>query len=184
MKRTLTAIAAVLLLMTPRLTRAEAGAEPDTALVTRTELQGLLDGLNEQLQTLQSDTDKLKRFKFSGYLQARTEFSEASNDSVKVSGSPATITTPNNTRFYIRRARLKLTYDSSPLTQAVIYLDGGQDRTIRLLEAYVTLLDPWTPYHDHQLTAGQFNVPFGYEIERSSSVRELSRGVGAGGIGS
>jgi phosphate-selective porin O/P len=90
-----------------------------------------------------------------------------------VSGSPATLTPANNERFYIRRARLKLTYDSSPLSQAVVYFDGGQDRTIRLLEAYVTLLDPWTAHHTHALTVGQMNVPFGYEIERSSSVREL-----------
>ncbi len=157
-----------------------AGARPalaqgdaDTAAVTRAELQGLLDGLNEQIQTLMADTDKLKKFKFSGYVQARTEFSEASSDSVRVSGAAGTISAPNATRFFIRRARLKLAYDSSPLSQAVVYIDGGADRTIRLLEAYVTLLDPWTPLHDHQLTLGQFNVPFGWEIERSSSVREL-----------
>lgn len=141
--------------------------------VTRAEVHGLLDGFNEQLQTLQADTDKLKRFKFSGYVQARIEAGEASSDTVKVSGAPATFTTPNLTRTYIRRARLKLTYDSSPLSHAVIYFDGGQDRTLRLLEAYITLLDPWTTLHDHQLTVGQFNVPFGYEIERSSSAREL-----------
>ena len=161
-----------LALFTPS-ARAQEDATADTSAVTRAEMQGLLDGLNEQLQTLQADTDKLKKFKFSGYLQARNEMSEASNDSVRVAGSPATITTPNQSRFYIRRARVKLTYDSSPLSQAVVYFDGGQDRTIRLLEAYVTLLDPWTPNHDHQLTIGQFNVPFGFEIERSSSVREL-----------
>mgnify|MGYP003338170097 FL=1 len=173
--RRLFAILSCLALATPTVVRAEdaPAATPDSASVSRVEMQGLLDGLNEQLQTLQADTDKLKRFKFSGYVQARTELSEASNDSVKVTGTPATVTPTNQTRFYIRRARLKLTYDSSPLSQAVIYLDGGQDRTIRLLEAYVTLLDPWTPNHDHQLTVGQFNVPFGFEIERSSSVREL-----------
>jgi len=99
--------------------------------------------------------------------------SEASSDSVKVSGSPYTVTTPNQSRFYIRRARFKLTYDSSPWSQAVIYFDGGQDRFVRLLEAYVTLMDPWTANHDHQFTVGQFNVPFGYELERSSSLREL-----------
>jgi hypothetical protein len=55
----------------------------------------------------------------------------------------------------------------------VIYFDGGTDRAIRLLEAYVTLFDPWTVDHRHSFTVGQFNVPFGYEIERSSSVREL-----------
>ena len=35
------------------------------------------------------------------------------------------------------------------------------------------LLDPWTPDHRNPLWFGQFNIPFGYEIERSSSVREL-----------
>lgn len=152
----------------------EAPAATDAeAPVTRAELQGLLDGLQEQTQVHQADLDKLKRFKFSGYLQARLEAGEASSDTVKVSGSPATLAPANLSRFYIRRARLKLTYDASPLSQAVLYIDGGQDRTIRLLEAYVTLLDPWTPLHDHQLTMGQFNVPFGFELERSSSVREL-----------
>jgi len=174
LKRMLFAVIAAAVAIGPvERARAQAEAVPDTGVVTREELQGLLTGLNEQLQTLQSDTDKLKRFKFSGYLQARNDFSEASSDSVKVSGAAGTITSPNQTRFYIRRARFKLTYDSSPLSQLVIYFDGGQDRFIRLLEAYVTLLDPWTPNHDHQLTLGQMNVPFGYEIERSSSVREL-----------
>jgi hypothetical protein len=143
----------------------------DSLAVTRTEVEGLLEGMNEQLQTLQTETDKLKRFKFSGYLQARTEFSGASSDEVGVTGSPATLTVPNQTRFYVRRARVKLTYDSNPLF--VVTFDGGQDRTIRLLDGYVTLFDPWTPMRDHQLTIGQFNVPFGWEIERSSSVREL-----------
>ncbi|MCE9627146.1 MAG: OprO/OprP family phosphate-selective porin [Candidatus Eisenbacteria bacterium] len=174
MKRLFRAFPWLMLLLSVSPVRAQdSAAAEDTSVVTRAELQGLLDGLNEQMQTLQADTDKLKKFKFSGYIQARNEMSEASNDSVRVSGSPATITTPNQSRFYIRRARLKLTYDSSPLSQAVVYFDGGTDRTIRLLEAYVTLLDPWTPNHDHQLTVGQFNVPFGFEIERSSSVREL-----------
>jgi hypothetical protein len=62
------------------------------------------------------------------------------------------------------------------LSQAVVYLDGassGANINVRLLEAYVALLDPWTPDHRHQLWIGQMNVPFGYEIERSSAVREL-----------
>ncbi|HKQ58644.1 MAG TPA: hypothetical protein VJY35_12315 [Candidatus Eisenbacteria bacterium] len=145
---------------------ADTGAQSD-------ELRGRVDGMNEQLQALQTDTDKLKKFKFSGYIQARWETSENKSDSVRVSGTPPTVTPANTERFYIRRGRLKLSYDSSPLSQAVIYFDGGTDRTIRLLEAYVTLLDPWTPLHQHGLTVGQMNVPFGYEIERSSSVREL-----------
>jgi len=132
---------------------------------------GRLEGLTEQVQTIQADTDRMKRFKFSGYVQVRWETAENSGDTVKVSGT--TLTPANVERFYIRRARLKLTYDASPLSQAVVYFDGGSDRTIRLLEGYLALLDPWTSDHRHQFWAGQFNVPFGYEIERSSSLREL-----------
>jgi phosphate-selective porin len=158
--------------------RGQAVTLPDTSssedLAARVQdLAGQLEGMTEQVQTLLADTDKLKKFKFSGYLQGRWETAQNKSDTVKVEKSPAVLTPVNNERFYIRRARLKLTYDSSPLSQAVLYFDGGQDRTLRLLEAYVTLLDPWTPYHTHALTVGQMNVPFGYEIERSSSVREL-----------
>ena len=174
LKRMRTAAAASLLILAAAgPVRAQDAAPADSNAVTKEELQGLLDGMNEQIQVLTSDTDKLKKFKFSGYIQARAEFSESSNDSVRVSTASGTIASANATRIYIRRARLKLTYDSSPLSQMVLQIDGGQDRTVRLLDGYITLLDPWTPLHDHQLTAGQFNVPFGYEIERSSSVREL-----------
>src|SRR5262245_12568997 len=123
---------------------ADTGAVPDTGLVTREELRGLLEGLNEQLQAVQTDTDKLQRFKLSGYIQVRFDVSEASSYSVQVGGAPYALSVANQSRFYISRARFKLTYDSSPWSQAVIYFDGGQDRFIRLLEAYVTLMDPWT----------------------------------------
>ena len=146
---------------------------PADATQQADETRGKIEGMNEQLQTLQADTDKLKKFKFSGYLQARWETSENKSDTVRVSGTPPAVAPANTERFYIRRARLKLTYDSSPLSQAVVYFDGGTDRLIRLLEAYVTFLDPWTTNHVHGATVGQMNVPFGYEIERSSSVREL-----------
>lgn len=146
-------------------------SETPAAEVSPAELSARLESMNEQMQTVQADVDKMKKIRFSGYAQARWEHGEDQSDSVRVSAG--TVTPANKERFYIRRARLKMTYDSSPLSQAVVYFDGGQDRTIRLLEAYVTLLDPWTPDHRHGLTAGQFNVPFGYELERSSSVREL-----------
>lgn len=152
---------------------AGSAASADSAVVTHSDLMRVLEGYTEQIQSMTADLDKLKKFKWSGYLQARWETGEASSDSTKVSGSPYTVTSPNLNRFHVRRARLKLTYDTGALSQAVVYVDAGADRAVKLLEAYVTLLDPWTPLHDHQLTIGQFNVPFGYEIERSSSAREL-----------
>lgn len=166
------------LLALPAIARADEGAPAaDTSLATKAEVHALLEGFNEQVAAMQADVDKLKKVKFSGYVQARAEYGEASSDTVTVggasSGSIGTLASANLYRYFIRRARLKMTYESNPLSRAVVYLDGGSDRTIRLLEAYVTLLDPWTPLRQHQLTVGQFNVPFGWEIERSSSVREL-----------
>ncbi|MEO5618710.1 MAG: porin [Candidatus Eisenbacteria bacterium] len=139
-------------------------------------LKGQLEGMTEQVQALVADVDKLKKIKVSGYVQARWETAENKSDTVAVTGPGPTVTPANNERFYIRRGRLKFTYDSSPLSQAVVYFDGassGSSINARLLEAYVTLLDPWTVLHQHALTVGQMSVPFGYEVERSSSVREL-----------
>ena len=156
--------------------RAQSDSARDSAVAaapSTEEVMGRLESMGEQLQTLQGATDKLKRFKFSGYVQARWMHAENESDTVKVGGTPIAFTPANQDRFFIRRGRLKLTYDASPLSQGVVYLNGGEDRFVKLLEAYVTLLDPWTPDHHHALWFGQFNIPFGYEIERSSSVREL-----------
>ncbi len=146
-------------------------ADPDPE--SAEQLRGQLEGMTEQVQTLQSDVDRLKKFKLSGYIQARWEMFETDADSVRVTGPPLTLTPANQSRFYIRRARVKLTYDHSPWGQAVFQIDGGSDRQIRLLDAYLSLFDPWTPEHQHQFWVGQMNLPFGYEIERSSSLREF-----------
>jgi hypothetical protein len=137
------------------------------------EVAARVEAMNEQVQAIQSDLDKLRKVKLSGYLQVRYEVSEADHDSVRVTGSPATITPANLERFHLRRSRFKLTYDHAPWSQAVLYVDAGADRQVRMLEAYAVLTDPRTAEPRHQLWVGQFNVPFGYEIERSSSLREV-----------
>jgi len=139
------------------------------------QLTGRVEAIGEQLSATQTEVDKLKKIKISGYVQARYEVSEQSNNKVSVSGtgSDQKIKAQNTDRFFLRRARLKITYDSSPLSQAVVYFDAGSDRVISLLEAHVTLRDPFTVNHTHALTMGQMNIPFGYELERSSSAREL-----------
>jgi hypothetical protein len=133
----------------------------------------VLDGITEQMTALQTDVDRLKRFKLSGYVQVRWDASEADFDTVKVSGSPSNVVPFNVERFYIRRGRLKLTYDAAPWGEFVFSMDGAQDRIVKIIDVYAALFDPWTVEHHHQFWAGQFNTPFGYEIERSSSVREL-----------
>lgn len=152
------------------LTWAAPAAAADAALDS---MRTVLAGVTEEVQTLRAKTGRLEKLGFSGYVQARYEVSERSDDTVRVVGSPPALSPANHDRFYIRRARLKLTYDAGPLSQAVVYFDGGEDREIRLLEGFVTLRDPWTDGHRHALTIGQMNVPFGWELERSSGTREL-----------
>ncbi|MGH7723863.1 MAG: hypothetical protein ACREOU_00370 [Candidatus Eiseniibacteriota bacterium] len=147
-----------------------ASAEAESSAVTP---QVDLEGMNEQVQVIQTEVDRFRKFKFSGYIQVRWDHFENDADTVRVTGPPLTLTPANNERFYIRRARLKLTYDHSPWSQAVFQIDGGSDRQVRILDVYLSLFDPWTVDHAHQFWAGQMNVPFGYEIERSSSLREF-----------
>lgn len=172
-------LSAALVFAAPATGHAQEAAASSDSLASQVERLGRrIEGLSGQLVTLASDTDRLKRFKLSGYVQARWETGEAKADTVAVdpARSPAALTAANNERFAIRRGRLKLTYDASPTSQAVVYFDGntsGSSRNVTLLEAYVALTDPWTKAHDHQLSIGQMNVPFGFELERSSSAREL-----------
>lgn len=185
MKRLLVRLAGVLAVSLVAATGAAAQASPagttpsaGTESSTDRDLPAKVEGIDAQVQVIQGDLDKLKKIKVTGYIQTRYEFNQQSSvpPSLDTKASPIAIKNPNLNRFHIRRGRLKVTYDSSPLSQAVIYFDGntsGSDRNVRLLEAYVTLRDLWTPEHRHALNAGQMNVPFGYEIERSSSVREL-----------
>ena len=147
--------------------------EPITATSSPEDVAARVEGMNEQVQTALGDLDRLKRIKFSGYAQVRYEVSEADADSVRVSGNPPVIVPLNLERFYLRRARFKLTYDHAPWSQFVLYVDAGADRQVRLLEAYAALSDPRSSEPKHHLWLGQFNVPFGYEIERSSSLREV-----------
>jgi hypothetical protein len=167
-----------LLVAVPDGVAAQEEAPPDstpplTGSSSSEDVAARVEGMNEQVQTVIADVDKLKKIKFSGYLQFRYEVAEHDNDSVRVSGSPATITPTNLERFYLRRARFKLTYDHAPWSQFVLTVDAGADRQARLLDGYAALTDPRTTEPRHQLWLGQFNVPFGYEIERSSSLREL-----------
>ncbi len=159
----------------------DAGPEDERAA----DVAGRVESLSEQVQALVTDVDKLKKLKFSGYLQARWETSENKTDTVSATGSGPTLGLANTERFYIRRARIKLTYDSGPLSQAVVTFDGsssGSSINARLLEASVTLFDPWTTLRRHAVTIGQMNVPFGYEIERSSISRELPERSRAEGV--
>ena len=140
----------------------------------KSDMQQIKDILTEPegaIQTTISDVSKLKKIKVSGYIQGRFEAYE------KVAGekNKGDNKTSDN-RFYLRRARFKITGQPTDKTLGLVQLDiSGYDRSkVESKDVYLEY-HPWSigvkaPFF---VRVGQQSVPFGYIIERSSSAREV-----------
>ena len=137
--------------------------------LTPQEIADRLAGISENLSTLNGDVAILKWLKVSGYLQARYEYNDTSKSSDTLIKNVATNRNANN--FYIRRGRIKFTFQPAATSKYVIYFDASKN-SVSLKEAYLELNRSFKK-HTFAFTAGQFNVPFGYEIEYSSSKRDF-----------
>jgi len=125
-----------------------------------------LDTLSKEVTELKSDVSKLKKLKFSGWVQ--TQFQVADQRGVETYAGGSNFNANVDKRFSVRRGRLKAVYDNG-LSLYNIQIDISE-RNVQMREMFVKLTDPWTK--SFQLTTGMFNRPFGYEIAFSSSVRE------------
>jgi hypothetical protein len=163
-----TALAALALLLFMGASRLAAQSTSDSTL-TPQEIKDRLDGIAENLNTLNGDVAILKWLKVSGYLQARYEYNDSSKSTDTLIKGVAVNRNANN--FYIRRGRIKFTIQPNQTSKYVIYFDASKN-TVSLKEAFVELNHR---YKDNAFafTAGQFNIPFGYEIEYSSSKRDF-----------
>ena len=121
--------------------------------------EGKLTALDDRVLVNEADLAKLNKIKVSGYVQAQWEY--YSKDLVKTND-------PTNT-FYIRRARLKFTYEPADGVKFVIQPDFSTGN-LALKDAYAVVNVPFLK--DWTLWAGQFNRP-DYEVEYSSSQREV-----------
>jgi phosphate-selective porin len=121
--------------------------------------EGKLNALDERVLVNESDLGKLNKIKVSGYIQSQWESYGA--DLEKSNGY-------NNT-FYIRRARVKFTYEALDGVKFVLQPDFSTGN-LALKDAYAVLnlpkLKNWT------LWSGQMNR-VNYEVEYSSSQREV-----------
>ena len=121
--------------------------------------EGKINALDERVLVNEADLGKLNKIKVSGYVQAQWESYGA--DLEKSNGY-------NNT-FYIRRARIKFTYETTDGVKFVLQPDFSTGN-LSLKDAYAVVNIPklknWT------LWAGQINRP-DYEVEYSSSQREV-----------
>ena len=141
----------------------------DSLRAAQAEMKDQVDGINENMAIMSTEIALLKRLKVSGYLQARYEYNDTSKSGV-AGGYDATKNL-NANNYYIRRGRIKFTFEPNVSSKYVIYFDASKN-TISMKEAYLEL-NKTHREHNFKLTAGQFNYPFGYEIEYSSSKRDF-----------
>ena len=121
--------------------------------------EGKIIALDERVLVNEADLGKLNKIKVSGYVQ--TQWEHYGTDLVKTNE-------PTNT-FYIRRARVKFTYEALDGIKFVIQPDFSTGN-LSLKDAYAVVNLP--KLKDFTLWAGQFNRP-DYEVEYSSSQREV-----------
>jgi phosphate-selective porin len=115
--------------------------------------------IDERVLVNESDLGKLTKIKVSGYVQAQWE--SYGKDLERSNGYDNT--------FFIRRARIKFTYEALDGVKFVLQPDFSTGN-LTLKDAYAVVNIP--KLRDFTLWAGQFNRP-NYEVEYSSSQREV-----------
>ena len=121
---------------------------------TPEEIQGQVDSITETVTEAKNILDALNRLRITGYVQAQYLDNEAAIQ-----------------QFTVRRGRISFQYQLAPTSRVVIQPDFSS-AGVALRDAYVELAEPWTTWR-HTLTAGQFKVPFGFEVRQSSRDREM-----------
>lgn len=132
---------------------------PDSLQEKLDQLNGKLNALDERVALNETDLGKLTKIKVSGYIQA--QFESYQEDLVKTND-------PENT-FYIRRTRVKFTYEAADGVKFVLQPDFSTGN-LSLKDAYAVASLP--KLRSLSLWAGQFNRP-NYEVEYSSGQREV-----------
>lgn len=120
--------------------------------------EGKLTALDDRVIVNENDLAKLTKIKISGYIQFQWELYDKSR---------VVTNEPTNT-FYIRRARVKFTYEPADGVKFVLQPDFSS--TFALKDAYAIVNIP--KLKDFTLWAGQMNRP-NYEVEYSSGQREV-----------
>lgn len=122
--------------------------------------------LEQRTQALEKQINKLKQFKFSGYIQTQFQSGEEFS-SLKVGSNNVNGENRFN-RLGIRRGRFKMEYEKNIVT-GVLQLDATE-KGLGIKDIYIAIKDPWIGRNSFK--AGVFNRPFGYEVSYSSSRRE------------
>ncbi len=128
-------------------------------------------GYEERFLTAESLLDKLSKIKITGYIQAQYEMYDNWSADGKLHGvAPTTGARPTTNTFFIRRARVKFTYEALDGVKFVLCPDFTIDK-FSVKDAYAVLNDRWT--NTFSLYLGQFNR-ITYDNEYSSASREFA----------
>lgn len=131
-----------------------------------------IDTLTRHVAGIRSELDVLKRIKVSGYMQGQFQIADSAGQSSFNGGN---FNPGVDKRFMLRRARVKVQYDSPfndkgiSTSQFVFQIDATE-KGLTIKDMYVKFTDPWCGWFS--LTTGMQNRPFGHEIGYSSSMRE------------
>lgn len=159
------------ILMSAPLAYAQEGDETNTPSDTLTpgEIKERLDGTNERVTTLETEVEKLKALKISGYVQTEWQHFDQ-NSSAGGRAVPGYFDARKNV-FTVRRGELKFQYKSGDITAT--FLPDITENGVVIREAYgeLKLLDAIADGTGLAFRAGMFYRP-NYEVELSSSVRE------------
>ncbi len=134
-------------------------------------IKGFIEGLNESLPVLVGDVDNLKRVPWGNYVQ--TQFTDTQEGPNSSGGSNRT----NSDGFAMRRFRFSTTNRIDPKTSMKLSFDvaaGSQRQSADLKDAMLIYdIEPSDVEVGRRITFGQQNLGLGYELERSSSEREM-----------
>ena len=123
--------------------------------------EGKLNALDDRVLVNEADLGKLNKIKLSGYIQAQFEYY----------GKDLFATNEPSNTFYVRRARVKFTYEAVDGVKFVLQPDFSTGN-LTLKDAYAVVNIPVPALKNWSLWAGQFSRP-DYEVEYSSGQREV-----------
>lgn len=146
-----------------------------------TKLTAIEEAINDPEGTVQvtaNDVANLKKLAITGFTQFWGQTRSDNKSGIQPGGVAG-----NVDGFVMRRARLKATYTARDNNQYVLQLAADKGNAVTMRDAYMSF--PLKRAHSLDqpltLTAGQFNVPFGFEIGQSDTDREFperTRGEG------
>ena len=132
-----------------------------------TGIKGWISGKDKTLPALEKDVSNLKKVKLTNYTQF--QWSDTQEGPSSSGGSTNRV---NSDGFNLRRIRVGAVYQVDPKSSVKVAFDlasGSQRNTAELRDAMFS--------HEIQpgstARAGQYSMPLGYEIQRSSSEREF-----------